>query len=129
RETLFVRFADANIGVAAGNAGIFVTKDGGVHWARQEADVVSDGTGAFPLTNGAIVWLSPDRTVVRSRGGLWIRNGSAASWDRVALSENFIDVAFGSEEEGWAVLGRGVYHTSDHGLTWAALTGLPFRHQ
>ena len=109
-----ISWADNTTAYARGDGSTFIkTVDGGATW-QPVVTTFFDGNHASATT---IQFLTPQVGFV-SDGYLARTNDGGQSWMPAANSVGGIGgVSFTSATEGWAY-GKGVYHTTDMGLTW-----------
>ncbi|WP_044950353.1 WD40/YVTN/BNR-like repeat-containing protein [Chthonomonas calidirosea] len=115
-----VDFVNLNEGWACGYGGVFMTKDGGLSWEREEPR--GDWIRIRVVAPGEVYLLEGHHPGGRGKVFLWHTKDGGKSWERVEALEGklsgYWDMFFRGKE-GWIISGwNPSFHTSDGGKTW-----------
>lgn len=121
------------LGLVSGDAGLFVTTDGGSHWKDVLASFRDSETGEVPEVVATYSFGEKKAWVSLSGGRLLLTEDGAASWNSIPLTKElgldappFAEFVFTNDNVGLALLSKSgsgeIYKTKDGGKTWAPLT-------
>lgn len=109
-----IRFWDADLGWAAGEAGVMRTTDGGANWTTYQT---ADDVEAVYFVSESAGWLCGNDGMIMhsSDGGITWQSQTSG------VSEKLRDIWFADAMYGWAVGRDGILlATSDGGATWSS---------
>jgi photosystem II stability/assembly factor-like uncharacterized protein len=112
-----VAFCGPKAGWTVGGNLILHTRDGGLTWTSQHADIKDENVFTVACTSDQRAWVAgTDGTVFTTRDG-----GNAWERQEIATKDTIIQVRFFGKS-GWLVGGEAgkpaLYHTRDEGETW-----------
>jgi photosystem II stability/assembly factor-like uncharacterized protein len=105
---------------------VFLTRDGGQHWAAVFAPPGNPSQGTVPFTAA-----SPSHWFVYTGRWLYASDNTGASWTKLipgpaAVAGAVHALQFASARDGWAIVGSSLEITTNGGRTWHQVGGGPF---
>ena len=127
-DTVYVGTGEANFsGDSYYGAGILKSTDAGATWTSIVGPFLQDHIGAIVVNtvNSQIVLCASDSGIWRSADGAqtWTQTLAGAIGTSLALDPGNPNSVYAALGDSYGNAKNGVYHSTDGGLTWQALTG------